>query len=155
RRRQKYSSNAAAAVATTPMTTSAMPCGSPIRAATCSGSAPPPPSSPSFTPCHTAHATPPAMEIPNTSSSASSASAAKARTAGFSGMAGNGGGGGGGGGRSTAAAAGTSTRRRSDVEVGDLQRVVLDELAPRLDDIAHQGAEDLVGGDRVLDPHLK
>src|SRR2546427_6877437 len=33
----------------------------------------------------------------------------------------------------------------SDIQVGDLQRVVLDEIATRFDDIAHQGAEDLVG----------
>src|SRR5690606_111967 len=42
----------------------------------------------------------------------------------------------------------------SDVEVGHLERVVLDELAPRLHHVPHQGAEDLVGGHRVLDPHL-
>src|SRR3546814_1993369 len=54
-----------------------------------------------------------------------------------------------------ASSARASMRRPSDVEVGDLQRVVLDELAPRFDDIAHQGREDLVGGDRVLDPHLQ
>src|SRR6476619_1747598 len=42
----------------------------------------------------------------------------------------------------------------SDVEVGDLQRVVLDELATRLDHVAHERREDLVGRDGVFDAHL-
>src|SRR5690606_4325559 len=43
----------------------------------------------------------------------------------------------------------------SDIEVGHLQRVVLDELAARFDHVAHQRAEDLGGGDGVLDPHAQ
>src|SRR4029079_8413656 len=40
-----------------------------------------------------------------------------------------------------------------DVEVGDVQGIVLDELAPGLDDVAHQADENLVGdvGLRNLD----
>src|SRR4051794_8441229 len=40
-----------------------------------------------------------------------------------------------------------------DVEVGDAQRIVLDELAARLDDVAHQACEYLVRniGLRYLD----
>ena len=45
--------------------------------------------------------------------------------------------------------------RRSDVEVGHAQRVVLDELAPRLHVVAHERREDLVGADRILDLHLQ
>src|SRR5688500_15462263 len=41
------------------------------------------------------------------------------------------------------------------VEVGDFERVVFDELAPRFDHVAHQRREDAVGGDCVLDPHLQ
>src|SRR5690606_31502066 len=43
----------------------------------------------------------------------------------------------------------------SDVKIGHPQRVVLDELAARFDHVTHQGREDLVGGDRVLDPHAQ
>src|SRR3546814_5803510 len=43
----------------------------------------------------------------------------------------------------------------SHVEVGDLQGIVLDELPARLHHVAHQRREDLVGGDRVFDPHLR
>src|SRR6266513_731271 len=45
-------------------------------------------------------------------------------------------------------------RMVSDVEVGDRQSVLLDELAARLDLVPHEGREDIVGGHRVLDPHL-
>ena len=48
-------------------------------------------------------------------------------------------------------------RRRAialDVEVDDVAGVVLDELAARLDLVAHQHREDLVGRGRVLDRHL-
>ena len=34
---------------------------------------------------------------------------------------------------------------RSDVQVRHLQGVRLDEIAPRFDDIAHQGREDILG----------
>src|SRR3989304_1981870 len=43
----------------------------------------------------------------------------------------------------------------SDIQVGDLQRIVFDEVTTRFDHIAHQGAEDLVGSDRILDAHLQ
>src|SRR5690606_39818502 len=43
----------------------------------------------------------------------------------------------------------------SDIEVGDVQRVVLDELAARLDDVAHQAGEDLVGHVGILDLDLQ
>src|SRR3546814_5979642 len=89
------------------------------------------------------------MDNPNTSPVASSRSIADAPSARRHGCAGSG------GVRADRSPARASMRRPSDVEVGDLQRVVLDELAPRFDDIAHQGREDLVGGDRVLDPHLQ
>src|SRR6266542_1950070 len=52
-------------------------------------------------------------------------------------------------------------RGTSDVEVAHAERVVLDERAARLDFLAHQRREDLLGGDRVLDlypeqpPHLR
>ena len=48
-----------------------------------------------------------------------------------------------------------SSTPQSNVEVGHLQRVVLDERTPWLDHVAHQGREDLVGGDRILDPDLQ
>ncbi len=44
---------------------------------------------------------------------------------------------------------------RSDVEIADAQRVLLDEFAARLDHVAHQRREDLIGRDRVLDAHLQ
>ena len=53
-----------------------------------------------------------------------------------------------------AAALGQQRGAPLDVEVRDGERVALDELAARLDLIAHQRREDLVGGDRVFDAHL-
>src|SRR6185295_3277694 len=44
---------------------------------------------------------------------------------------------------------------RSDVKVGDRQGVALDELTARLDDIAHQPREDLVGLAEIADLHLQ
>src|SRR6185503_3327987 len=41
-----------------------------------------------------------------------------------------------------------------DVEVPDVQRVLVDEVAARIDGVTHQHREDLVGLDRVLDLHL-
>src|SRR5690606_29004488 len=59
-------------------------------------------------------------------------------------------------GRGLPAAGGTDgAATGSDIEVGDLQCVVFDELAARLDHVAHQRAEDLVGGHRVLDAHAQ
>src|SRR5262245_44123216 len=52
----------------------------------------------------------------------------------------------------------TSARRggaRSHVQVGDFERVLLDELPARLDLVAHQDGEDRVRRDRVLDAHLE
>src|SRR5581483_12254292 len=43
----------------------------------------------------------------------------------------------------------------SDVEVPRVERVFLDELATRLDLVAHEGREDDVGFDGVLDLHLE
>src|SRR5262245_60399893 len=43
----------------------------------------------------------------------------------------------------------------SDVEVSHVERVLLDELPPRLHLVSHQGGEDLVGLVRVLDLHLE
>src|SRR5262249_54214852 len=43
----------------------------------------------------------------------------------------------------------------SDVEVPHVERVLLDELPPRLHLVAHEGGEDLVGLVRVLDLHLQ
>src|SRR5260221_9514076 len=45
--------------------------------------------------------------------------------------------------------------RASDVEVRNPQRVGLDELAARLDLVAHERREDLAGADGVLDLHLE
>src|SRR4051812_41844128 len=45
--------------------------------------------------------------------------------------------------------------RGSDVEVGDAQRIVLDEFAPRLHDVAHQLDENVVGFDGFLDANLQ
>ncbi len=42
----------------------------------------------------------------------------------------------------------------SHVQIGDLQRIVFDEDPTGFDHVAHQRAEDLVGGDRVLDAYL-
>jgi hypothetical protein len=42
----------------------------------------------------------------------------------------------------------------SDVQIGHRQRVLLDELATRLDLVAHQRREDIVGSNGVLDLHL-
>ena len=47
-----------------------------------------------------------------------------------------------------------STAAPLNVEVRHLQRIVLDERPPWLDHVAHQRREDLVRGDRILDPHL-
>src|SRR5689334_13087211 len=38
-----------------------------------------------------------------------------------------------------------------DVEVGNAQRIVLDELAAGLDDVAHEASEDLVGNVGLCD----
>src|SRR5580704_10492138 len=45
--------------------------------------------------------------------------------------------------------------RPSDVEIRHRQRILLDELTPRLDLIAHQRGEDLIRRYRVLDAHLQ
>src|SRR5262245_51015169 len=50
---------------------------------------------------------------------------------------------------------GTLPRPALDVEIGDVERVLLDEVAARLDDIAHQSGEDLVGDVGVLDLDLQ
>src|SRR5215213_11206193 len=42
-----------------------------------------------------------------------------------------------------------------NVQIGDAERVLLDELAPRLDHVAHQLAEEVVGVGRVLDLDLE
>src|SRR5215213_7732237 len=42
-----------------------------------------------------------------------------------------------------------------DVEVRDRQRVLLDELASRLDDVAHELDEEVVGVGRILDLDLQ
>src|SRR5256885_17088897 len=42
----------------------------------------------------------------------------------------------------------------SDVEIGDRERVLLDEFAARLDLVTHERREDIVCGHRVLDLHL-
>src|SRR4051794_8219101 len=38
-----------------------------------------------------------------------------------------------------------------DVEIGDAEGIVLDELAARFDDVAHEAGEDLVGDVRLCD----
>ena len=43
----------------------------------------------------------------------------------------------------------------SHVQIGHTQRVVLDELAARLDLVAHEHGENLAGADRILDLHLQ
>src|SRR5215472_9120324 len=43
----------------------------------------------------------------------------------------------------------------SDVQIANAQRVALDELSARLDLLAHQGGENLLGGNAVLDLHLE
>src|SRR5437763_7189775 len=43
----------------------------------------------------------------------------------------------------------------SDIEIGDREGVLLDELAARLDLISHERHEDVVGGECVLDLHLQ
>src|SRR5438445_7575614 len=43
----------------------------------------------------------------------------------------------------------------SHVEIGDVQRVCLDEVAARLDEIAHQGGEGLLGRVGVADLDLQ
>src|SRR6185295_14853187 len=48
-----------------------------------------------------------------------------------------------------------SRKRPLHVEVPHAERVRLDERAARLDFVAHQLGEDLVGGDAVLDLHLE
>src|SRR5688500_3162577 len=44
---------------------------------------------------------------------------------------------------------------RSDVQILHVLRILLDELPARLDVVAHQRREDLVGFDRVLERHLE
>src|SRR5689334_3282881 len=51
--------------------------------------------------------------------------------------------------------AAASPRRASDVEIAYAQRVLLDEFAARLDHVAHQRREDLIGADRILDADLQ
>src|SRR5262249_10189359 len=46
-------------------------------------------------------------------------------------------------------------RRRSDIQVLDVQRVLLDELASGLDLITHEDREELVGLHGVVDTHLQ
>src|SRR5258707_9712757 len=41
-------------------------------------------------------------------------------------------------------------KNSSHVEIPHVQRVIFDELAPRLDDVAHQNREHLVGVDSVV-----
>ena len=41
-----------------------------------------------------------------------------------------------------------------DVEVFHVQRIVFDKAAARFDLIAHQNGEDLIGLDRIINPHL-
>ena len=53
----------------------------------------------------------------------------------------------------TPSSRGVVHRSRSDVEVAHAERVRFDERAPRLDQLAHQRREDLLGRDRVLDLH--
>src|ERR1044071_9255786 len=48
-----------------------------------------------------------------------------------------------------------SARQELDVEVADVERVFFDELAARLDEVAHQLGEDAVGGLHLLDLHLE
>ena len=55
--------------------------------------------------------------------------------------------------RKTAAARKQARRLTLDVQVAHAERVRLDEGAARLDLVAHQLGEDLVGGDAVLDLH--
>ncbi len=43
-----------------------------------------------------------------------------------------------------------ATHRTLHVEIADIQRVVLDELAAWLDDVAHQNREHFVGVDSVI-----
>src|SRR4051794_33162447 len=42
-----------------------------------------------------------------------------------------------------------------DVQIGDIERIVLDELTPRFDDIAHQPGENLVGNVSLRDLNPK
>ncbi len=44
---------------------------------------------------------------------------------------------------------------RSDVEVFDLQRVLLDEIAPGFDIVSHQGGEQVVGGGNIFQLDLE
>ena len=49
----------------------------------------------------------------------------------------------------------TSQRQFLNVEIDHFQRVVLDEIAARFDDIAHQGREHVLGLIAVFDPYLQ
>ena len=44
---------------------------------------------------------------------------------------------------------------RLDVQVGDLQRIFLNEFTPRFNYVAHQGLEQLPGLVGVINPHLQ
>src|SRR5688500_16042499 len=44
---------------------------------------------------------------------------------------------------------------RSNIQVADVERVLLDEVLAGLDLVAHEDREDRVGLDRVLDAHLE
>src|SRR5690242_11900501 len=46
-------------------------------------------------------------------------------------------------------------RAGSDVQILDLESVLLDELAPGLDIVAHEGGKQVVGGGGVLQPDLQ
>src|SRR5512140_2969954 len=52
-------------------------------------------------------------------------------------------------------AASSLTRETSNVQIRHVEGVRLDELAARLDRVAHEDREDLVGLDGVLDAHLQ
>src|SRR3954463_5717142 len=49
----------------------------------------------------------------------------------------------------------TSPSTSSDVEIAHVERVLFDELAPRLDQIAHQLREDAIGLFHLFDLHLE
>src|SRR4051794_35217068 len=44
---------------------------------------------------------------------------------------------------------------RLNIQIRDVQRVRLDEIPPRLDEVAHQGRERLLGAVLVAHPHLE
>src|SRR5690606_7506823 len=130
-RRQKYSRSAAADMPATAVSICTSAPGWPSASVKAEAGASAPSSRARAKPRQTPHAASAAKVPPRTTTIATASSRAKPpSTAGRR------------PGGTLPGCAGSGAAPTSDIEVGHLQRVGLDELATRLDHVAHQGAED-------------